>query len=201
MGMKTTAGKSIDIDKAAAILGTTRAKATSRLAALGYTEECSRCGGSGRYSWNNFDGDRCFGCRGSGRKLVRLTEALASEAKARIEAGELADYFARAAARAAIKGAVARVTEIWRESFTATAYTALSLHPDVPAAVVVRSPEYRAMTLVNALWEACNAIERTARGCTDPVAALASIDALGVLLARVDGEFKAFAAEHGLTAE
>jgi hypothetical protein len=28
---------------------------------------CGRCGGSGRYSFNQIDGDRCFGCGGSGK--------------------------------------------------------------------------------------------------------------------------------------
>ena len=30
------------------------------------TTTCSRCGGSGKYSYNQYDGDRCFGCAGSG---------------------------------------------------------------------------------------------------------------------------------------
>lgn len=28
--------------------------------------ECRRCGGSGRYSYNTIDGDRCYGCGGTG---------------------------------------------------------------------------------------------------------------------------------------
>ncbi len=30
------------------------------------TTTCSRCGGSGRYSYNMRDGDRCYGCSGKG---------------------------------------------------------------------------------------------------------------------------------------
>lgn len=30
------------------------------------TKSCSRCGGSGRYSFNLMHGDRCYGCGGSG---------------------------------------------------------------------------------------------------------------------------------------
>ena len=30
------------------------------------TTTCSRCGGSGKYSYNMYDGDRCFGCAGHG---------------------------------------------------------------------------------------------------------------------------------------
>lgn len=29
---------------------------------------CGRCGGSGSYSFNMMDGDRCYGCGGSGKK-------------------------------------------------------------------------------------------------------------------------------------
>lgn len=30
------------------------------------TETCSRCGGSGEYSYNQIDGTKCFGCGGNG---------------------------------------------------------------------------------------------------------------------------------------
>lgn len=42
------------------------------------TRSCTRCGGSGRYSFNQFDGDRCFGCAGKGRMLT--TRGLAASA-------------------------------------------------------------------------------------------------------------------------
>ena len=34
--------------------------------------KCPRCGGSGRYSWNQMDGDKCYGCMGSGRKTMAV---------------------------------------------------------------------------------------------------------------------------------
>lgn len=34
-------------------------------------QTCGRCGGSGRYSWNQMDGDRCYGCYGSGVVLTK----------------------------------------------------------------------------------------------------------------------------------
>lgn len=37
---------------------------------------CNRCGGSGRYSYNQIDGDRCFGCAGKGVTLPTDTTAL-----------------------------------------------------------------------------------------------------------------------------
>lgn len=35
---------------------------------------CSRCLGSGKYSWNAFNGDTCFKCRGVGRTLTKRAE-------------------------------------------------------------------------------------------------------------------------------
>lgn len=34
-------------------------------------QPCGRCGGSGRYSFNQIDGDRCYGCGGTGQKLTK----------------------------------------------------------------------------------------------------------------------------------
>jgi len=35
------------------------------------TETCGRCGGSGKYSFNHMEGDRCRGCCGTGYKLTK----------------------------------------------------------------------------------------------------------------------------------
>lgn len=37
---------------------------------------CGRCGGSGRYSFNMIDRDRCYGCNGSGKALPSTRDAL-----------------------------------------------------------------------------------------------------------------------------
>jgi hypothetical protein len=34
-------------------------------------EDCTRCHGTGKYSFNQVDGDKCYGCNGSGLKLTR----------------------------------------------------------------------------------------------------------------------------------
>lgn len=39
---------------------------------------CSRCGGSGRYSYNMMDGDRCYGCSGRGYVLTKRGKAAQS---------------------------------------------------------------------------------------------------------------------------
>lgn len=49
------------------------------------TTTCSRCGGSGRYSFNQMDGDRCYGCRGTGLQFTARGKA----ARAFYEASQL----------------------------------------------------------------------------------------------------------------
>ena len=60
------------------------------------TTECSRCCGSGRYSYNQIHGSRCFGCGGSGkaytkrgREAARYLEALRSKPAADFQPGDL----------------------------------------------------------------------------------------------------------------
>ena len=49
------------------------------------TRCCSRCGGSGRYSYNSMHGDRCYGCNGTGRQLAgKKAGAIAAEVQDRI---------------------------------------------------------------------------------------------------------------------
>lgn len=43
------------------------------------TTECGRCGGTGRYSFNLMDGDRCYGCMGSGRVFVQKHRKMAAD--------------------------------------------------------------------------------------------------------------------------
>lgn len=33
-------------------------------------QDCSRCGGTGRYSYNSMHGDRCYGCSGTGQQIA-----------------------------------------------------------------------------------------------------------------------------------
>jgi hypothetical protein len=87
----------------------TTAAAQARWTALGYTKVCSRCGGTGRFSYNQIDGDRCYGCSGLERQLIAPTPALVAEAKARIAAGALEAYFAENARRRQVRGYIAKM--------------------------------------------------------------------------------------------
>lgn len=165
-----------------ALLGWPAKTAGGRLGALGLLVTCGRCAGSGRYSYNPMDGDRCFGCAGGGKRLPKLTEKLAAEVRARVDAGELEPYLARcrakADARRQIKPLVAEIDGMWQGSALGRAYTKASLERKpgsrrtcwtiqgshwngarfVPA-VLGYSPLFRANSLSGDIWWASKDIE------------------------------------------
>ncbi len=117
----------MELKDAAKILGTTLKAAASRLAFLGYTVVCSRCGGSGRHSYNQTDGDRCWGCNGKRKMLAPLTTAILNEAATRIASGELVPYFAENKASNSIKTASEAAWATYMGSAVGREYTALSI--------------------------------------------------------------------------
>lgn len=54
------------------------------------TKPCTRCGGGGRYSYNQRDGDRCWGCSGTGQMWAtkKVSEAVVAYRKAVKDAKE-----------------------------------------------------------------------------------------------------------------
>ncbi len=48
-------------------------------------ETCGRCGGCGRYSYNQITGDRCFGCNGTGQRLSKRGRAAKALADAMLD--------------------------------------------------------------------------------------------------------------------
>jgi len=49
---------------------------------------CSRCNGSGHYSWNQIDGSTCYGCRGTGIQRPKVTKQLIKQIKINSEVKE-----------------------------------------------------------------------------------------------------------------
>ena len=105
------------LDRLAVALGCTRKQLPGRLTFLGYTRPCGRCGGSGQFSYCRSHGTRCFDCGGSGKRLAVMTVRMVREAQARIAAGELAPYLAKAAAvnaaRRSVEPAAKAVWAAW----------------------------------------------------------------------------------------
>lgn len=151
----TTKNKGIDRNEIATLMGCKAASAISRLVALGYTEVCGRCGGSGQYSWNQVDGSRCFGCAGAGKVLAKITAAVVTEALARIEAGELTGYFAENKARREIKTVNEELWADYMATRISHEYTVASRTPD--AAAFLETPIYRAQDLLNRIMDSAAA--------------------------------------------
>lgn len=62
-------------------------------------QTCTRCGGCGRYSYNQMDGDRCYGCGGTGKQYTNRAKAarakreeLQTRPVADVKAGEFVWY-------------------------------------------------------------------------------------------------------------
>lgn len=158
------------------------------LFALGLRETCSRCGGSGRYSWCQMYGDKCFKCAGKGEFVVTLTAKTLDAARTKVEAGELVALRAKWAAKNTAKASLApKVTEA--ESIYATIGNAYSEASRIKPGMtcdeqiaythaLVTSPLFFAQTMNNSIravvFDASHAVQTGRR--TDYVAVAAELD-------------------------
>ncbi len=89
----------------------------ARLFGLGFGVECSRCNGTGHYSYNLISGTRCFKCQGSKFEAPKLTQDLYARVSAAVESGALDAYLSSVRARLAVeraaKGATDTVMTAW----------------------------------------------------------------------------------------
>jgi hypothetical protein len=82
---------------------------------LELTKTCPRCGGSGRYSWNQRDGDMCLKCFGYGVVNQPLTKKLLTEAQSCVDAGMLTAYFERIAIENKGKKCLDNFSKLWKQ--------------------------------------------------------------------------------------
>jgi hypothetical protein len=147
------------------VLGCDSKAARARLTFLGITETCGRCGGSGRYSYNQMDGDRCYGCNGKGKRVPRFTKKLGARVAELVAGGALETYFARgraiAAARREIAPLVAKAHEVYQTigaTYTVGADWSRSTWGLEDRPSLTDSPLFRAQTMNNeirrAVWNA-----------------------------------------------
>ena len=94
------------IEFAAAVNWTVK-NVAGRLNALGLLATCTRCGGSGHYSYCQTHGTTCFGCGGSGKGLPKLTKTLVKTVQDKVAAGELNAYLALCQAKKTARAAIA----------------------------------------------------------------------------------------------
>lgn len=137
--------------------------------AIGLREVCGRCGGSGRYSFNQVDGDRCYGCNGVGERAAKLTKQVLEAARVKVAAGELEAARERSrrlrAAKAEIKPLVAEAEAIyqtiaraytlgadWSDAAERAEWDRVSEYPRWATRALLDSPLGEAQTLNNALF-------------------------------------------------
>lgn len=179
----------MNLSDAAKKLGCSDKSATMRLAHLGYTVTCTRCGGSGHYSFNLTNGSVCFGCSGSGKKLAPLTEAVVAEALVRIANGELDAYFARAKAAKMIESKIQAFNRAYLACETGKRYS-IRCDNGNPSDTLA-SIEYRAQTLANAAHREANGLaseyKYPGKGARkNPVEIVARIEELTAMLPLID---------------
>lgn len=108
----------------AAVLKTTETNVDARLVGLKIAPVCGRCGGSGRYSFNQMDGDRCYGCNGKGH--VKPTEGQLGDMLVAAEEcatdGRLAAYLDFLEALRVSKNATDKIMAAWKATGISEAY-------------------------------------------------------------------------------
>lgn len=98
----------------------------ARIVGLGMGDMCSRCHGSGHYSFNPVNGTTCFKCLGAGFMAPKLTNKLYAALEPIVASGKLDAYLdevrARIALTKACKGATDAVMNAWKASEVSKAY-------------------------------------------------------------------------------
>lgn len=93
---------------------TDEATVKARLYGLGFSENCTRCHGDGRFGPLSVQSGTCFRCAGHGKYAPSLTRSLCRRVQTEVTADILGAYAgvrkAAAAAKRAAKGAAARVS-------------------------------------------------------------------------------------------
>jgi hypothetical protein len=110
------------LSEIASTLSTTEKNVNARLVGLRIAPVCGRCGGTGRYSFNQTDGDRCYGC--NGQRYVAPKESdlpsILEAARECVADGRLEMYLKSLASRAVVKKAGETLMAAWTSTKVAT---------------------------------------------------------------------------------
>lgn len=93
-----------------------------RLDALGLAATCTRCGGSGHYSYCQMHGTTCFGCNGTGRGMPKLSAKLVTAVREAVAAGKLQPYLDRITLRSRARKAIGLAMGAWKATSVGQAY-------------------------------------------------------------------------------
>ncbi|MFK4131910.1 hypothetical protein ACI2KR_06400 [Pseudomonas luteola] len=133
----------------------------ARIILLGHGTYCSRCGGTGNYSFNLMDGTRCYGCDGTRYGTTKLTNELYAALEKDVEAGLLDTKIEEARERMKIKKICNTAEEVvmqaWHDSQVTKAYdwqlAVKGIQPDRLISDVVNKP------MCDAYTATCNAVK------------------------------------------
>lgn len=106
------------IQEIAMVLHTTPKNARHRIINMRLGVTCSRCGGSGNYSFNMMHGSMCYGCHGHGTVMPDTEEqwsATQDRAKRAAADGSLDHYILTLEARKRCKNGLDRAFAAWHE--------------------------------------------------------------------------------------
>jgi len=98
----------------------------ARLKATRLGPVCSRCGGSGSFSYNRQDGTMCYGCGGSGHmapKTIAQAEETLKRARIFVEAGKLDEYGRCLYMAKRLEGRHNRLFKAWHDTDTVVGYS------------------------------------------------------------------------------
>lgn len=107
-------------------LKTTEKNLDARIIAMKLGVVCGRCGGSGRYSFNQMHGDMCYGCKGTCNTLPQKDAEFAAtceRAEAAAADGTLQAYIDRINARARCKNGSKRAFAAWNKMDALNGYS------------------------------------------------------------------------------
>jgi len=125
---RPTAQQSAALAELATILRTHEDNVSARLIGLKIAPVCTRCGGSGSYSFNQTDGSRCYGCNGRGHVAPKPKDLpdMLEAAKAAAADGRLQTYLRALKARKLVKTAGDRAMAAWKATRVAAVNSAIS---------------------------------------------------------------------------
>jgi hypothetical protein len=139
----------------AEVLKTTPEKLAARVIGMRLGETCGRCGGCGRYSYNQMHGDMCYGCRGYGTVMPKPSRYMALYENAKVAAsdGSLERYLDGLRAKSRSKNASKRIFAAWHEVEAIAPYDWRQVGDAEDA--IWRTPEQKRILWASALNQRC----------------------------------------------
>jgi hypothetical protein len=149
------------------------AVAKARLILLGYGDVCSRCAGSGHYSFNLASGTTCFDCGGAKRLPPKLTKKLYALAEPKVVDGTLDLLLEQSAKRVARRKQMNAAPNTFLASWKAMGVeydwelAAKKIEPHHRISCEVNAPVSRHLDVIQEACRAASSIDFKIKNATD----------------------------------